>query len=505
MGRNKLLLVYPRLGVSGILVQHMPLSLLYAAVDSIKAGFKIDIVDVRLDPQNWKREISSKISPGDTILTGISVMTGAPIKNALEISRWIKSEYPDIKVVWGGPHATFNGREILSEPSVDFVIAGYGSIPLLQLAKYLRGDTDAAELSTVPGILCRNGNVITGVQPEAKFELTDYRDIPYYLIENNLDRYGQLDAKGRFFSIYSVMGCPYRCSFCSSPAQYKNIKKRYEYLSPNDVADHIEYVQKKYGATYIYFIDDDSFVDLAHVQGIIEEINKRGLKIKLGFRGARINEIKKMSDKYLDMLAQAGTNIMHIGAESGSQRILDLMNKDCTVEDIIEVNNKMARHPEIKTAYNWIVGLPGETLDELRKTQLLIMKLVEDNRSAVIFIPNKYRPLPGTELYELAKKHGYRKPDRLEDWINIEVEGDYRLPWHSQKIINTINMMQITSYFIDDKAFKVETGDTLKFRVIRLIAKIYAPLAKFRLKHGIKNLLFEYKLFKWFSPVLSRI
>jgi radical SAM superfamily enzyme YgiQ (UPF0313 family) len=505
MDRNKILLVYPQLGISGILVQHMPLSLLYAAIDSIKAGFKIEIVDLRLDPKNWKEEISSKISSGETILIGVSVMTGAPIKNALEISRWIKSEYPDIKVVWGGPHATFNGREILAEASVDFAVAGYGSMPLAQLAKHLRGDKDALEFSALPGIIYRDGNVITAIKPESKFELTDYRDIPYYLIENNLDQYGQLDTGGRFFSLYSAMGCPYKCSFCSSPAQYKNIKRKYEYLFPDDVVDHIEYVQKKYGATYIYFIDDDSFVDLSHVERIIEEINKRGLKIKLGFRGARINEIKKMSDSYLDMLAQAGTNIMHIGAESGSQRMLDLMNKDCTVGDIIEVNNKMAHHPEIKTAYNWVVGLPGETLDDLRKTQELIIKLVEDNPSAIIFIPNKYRPLPGTELYELALKYGYRKPDSLKDWINIEVERDYSLPWYTRKIINTINMMQVTSYFIDDKAFKVETGNTFKFKVIRFIAMIYAPFAKFRLKYGIKDLLFEYKLFKWFSPLFSRI
>jgi radical SAM superfamily enzyme YgiQ (UPF0313 family) len=301
------------------------------------------------------------------------------------------------------------------------------------------------------------------------------------------------------------MGCPYKCSFCSSPAQYKNIKIKYVYLSPNDVVDHIEYVQRKYGATYIYFIDDDSFVDLSHVQLIIEEINRRGLKIKLGFRGARINEIMKMNDEYLNMLAKAGTNIMHIGAESGSQRILDLINKDCTVADIVEVNRKMARHPEIKTAYNWIVGLPEEGLDDLRKTQKLMMKLVDDNPSAVIFGPNKYRPLPGTALYELALKHGYRKPNRLADWINIEVEGDYRLPWYTRKLTNTIDMMRITSYFIDDKVFKVETGNTFKFNVIRFIAWLYAPLAKFRLKHGIEKFLFEYKLFKWFSPVLSRI
>jgi radical SAM superfamily enzyme YgiQ (UPF0313 family) len=505
MSRNKILLVYPKLGMSGALVQHIPLSLLYAAIDSIKSGFEIDIVDVRLCPQTWKDEVASKISPTDTLLLGISVMSGTPIKNALEISRWAKSEYPGIRIVWGGPHATFSGKEILAEPSIDFVISGYGSMPLSRLAKLLRGDTDAVLVSDVPGLLYREGSNIIACEPENKFELTDYRDIPYYLIEGNIDRYGQLDSRDRIFSIYSAMGCPYKCAFCSSPTQYKNIKKKYEPLLPREVVDHIEYVQNKYGATYIYFIDDDSFVDLSHVEAIIDEINRRKMKIRLGFRGARINEIKNMSDEYLSKLADAGTNIMHIGAESGSQRMLDLVNKNCTIEDIIEINNKMARHPEIKTAYNWIVGLPGEEMDDLRKTQKLIMKLIKDNPSAIIFIPNKYRPLPGTALFEVALKYGYIKPARLEDWINMEAEGDYRPSWYTRKMVNMVNMMQVTSFFIDDKISKVKTGNTLKFKIIRLVAKLYAPLARFRLKHGISNLLIEYKLFQWSSILLNRI
>lgn len=498
MSRNKILLVYPKLGMAGSLVQHMPLSLLYAAIDSIKAGFEIDIVDVRLNPKNWEKDIASKISPDTTIL-GLSVMTGTPVMNALKISRWVKTEYPNIKVVWGGPHATFNGREILEEPSIDYVIAGYGSIPLSQLSKYLRGDEEIPHSSAISGLIYRDNGKIHVVPPENKFEIVDYRDIPYHLIESNLNLYGQLDSGERIFSIYSVMGCPYKCTFCSSPAQYKNIKKKYEHLSTQEVANHIEYVHKKYGATYIYFIDDDSFVKLSHVEEIIDEINRRGLKVRLGFRGARINEIKKMSDEYLTKLAEAGTNIMHIGAESGSQRMLDLIKKNCTVEDIIEVNQKMARHPEIKTAYNWIVGLPGESLDDLRKTQELIMKLIKDNPSIVIFIPNKYRPLPETELYDLALKYGYSKPTRLEDWIEIEVEGDYRPPWYTEELADMINMMQVTSFFIDDKIFKVKTGDTIKFKILRLLAMLYTPIAKFRFRYGISSMLIEYKIFHWFT------
>lgn len=501
MNKKRILLIYPKMGMPGSLVQHMPLSLLYASIDSIKDGFEIDIVDVRLKPDLWEVDIASKID-NDTVLIGISVMTGAPIRNALDISRWLKTEHPSIPVVWGGPHATFHGEEILAEKSVDYVISGYGSKPLCQLARHIAySDLPPASIN---GLIFRSKDGIISVPPVNRFEYVDYREIPYFLVEKDLHRYGQLDIKEVMFSMYSAMGCPYKCSFCSSPAQYRNIAKKYVTMPATEVVNHIEYVHRKYGATYIYFIDDDSFVKISHVESIIDELKKRDINVKLGFRGARINEIKKMSDEFLSKLASVGTNIMHIGAESGSQKILDLIRKDCTVQDIVEINQKMARHQEIKTAYNWIVGLPGETIDDLKKTQYLMRRLVKDNPSAVIFMPNKFKPLPGTELYEIALRYGYTKPGSLEEWIDMEMESDYRPPWYSKELVNNINMMQITSFFIDDKLFKLELGDTMRFKLLRILAYLYSPIAHIRLRHGLCYALLEYKMFKWYTSTFRK-
>jgi len=497
---KRILLIYPKMGMAGTLVHYMPLSLLYAAVDSIKAGFGIDIVDVRLHPKDWRGYIASKIDK-NTILAGISVMTGAPIRNALQITKWIKENYPHIKIVWGGPHATFNGVEILDESNIDFVIGGYGSQPLSLLARHISNDKSISGLSSINGLIFRSNNTVVEVPRENRFEIIDYKDIPYHLIKEDISFYGQLDNNERIFPLYSVMGCPYTCAFCSSPAQYRNIKNKYEPIPASRVVDHIEYAHHEYKATYIYFIDDDSFAGLAHVEEIIDELKRRRIAVRLGFRGARINEIQKMSDSYLNKLENAGTNILHIGAESGSQKILDLVKKSCTVEDIIEVNNKMAQHPGIIAAYNWIVGFPGETVSDLNMTRELISKLIKDNPSALIFMPNKYRPLPGTELYDRATKFGYTKPKRLEDWIEMEAEGDYRPPWYTKDLTSMINMMQVTSFFIDKKIEKVKMGNTLKFKMLRLFSWFYSPIAKLRFSFGISRMLLEYKLFYWFTSI----
>ena len=499
MNSKRILLVYPKMGMAGsLLVRHIPLSLLFAAVNAIKSGFDVQVVDVRLSPDSWQKDIAALITP-QTLMVGISIMTGPPIKNALEISRWLKTDHPTIPIVWGGPHTTFNALEVLAESTVDYVIAGYGSVPLAHLAKRLRGDDDALPLEDIAGLLYRADGETLAIPCSTAFEIIDYRDIPYHLVESNLLHYGQLDSGERIFPMYSAMGCPYRCAFCSSPAQYRNMTKKYQFLSPEDVAEHVEYVKNKYAATYIYFIDDDSFVNLDHVEAIIDEIRLRGIKLGLGFRGARINEIIRMSDAYLTKLAEAGTNILHIGAESGSQRMLDLMRKDCTVEEIIEINRKLARHPEIKAAYNWLVGIPGETLEDLRKTRLLIMSLIQENPSALIFIPNKYRPLPGTELYDLAVTYGYKQPQKLEEWVDVEAEGDYVPAWYSPEQDREIRMIQICTYFIDKKITKVATGSTFKFRLIRFISVFYTPIARLRVKFGISKFLVEYYFFSFFS------
>lgn len=496
---RRLLLVYPSMGMSGALVRHIPLSLLYAAIDALKAGFAVDIVDVRLNPAGWREDINRRIS-GDTILVGISVMTGTPVRSALEITRWLKAQHPGLPVVWGGPHVTFCGAEVLAEPDIDFAVCSYGSLPLCRLACHLRGDSDALQLQQIPALLFRD--VVTAEvrsNPlDHTFEIPDYRDIPYHLVEAELDRYGQLDAAERIFPLYSSMGCPYHCSFCSSPAQYAGMEKKYLPISAHEVVDHVEYVHSRYSAGYIYFIDDDSFVDLAHVTAIIDEIARRGIHVRLGFRGARVDEILRMDDDFLSKLAAAGTTILHIGAESGSQRMLDLMRKGCTVADIVQVNRRLARHPEITAAYNWVVGVPTETVEDLKKTRDLILLLLQENPAAIIFAPNTYRPLPGTELYELAAGHGYQRPERPDDWINIEVEGDFRLPWLSSEFNRMVEMMRVTSYFIDDKPLKLNTGNTLQFRLLRFATYFYGPVARFRFRYGIATFLLEQRLFAWF-------
>lgn len=502
--RNKVIMVYPRQGFSGAFVKHAPLSLLYASIELVKHGIAVEILDNRLYPASWKSRLRALLTP-DVLAVGISVMTGKPILNAVEIGRLVKSVDPEIAVVWGGPHATFFPEPILEQEwSCDFVVSGYAAQAFYNLVSSLRSHQ---EPSAIKGVTYRKGkDIVHNPRDDTKFEQVNYREIPYDLIKD-YSGYGQLDQKRTIFSMYSALGCPYKCAFCSAPAEYAHVVgKRWVPLDVREVVDHIEYVVERYNADYIYFIDDDSFVDLQHVENIIDEINRRNIKIQLGFRGARINEIKRMTDAFLDKLAGAGTDILHIGVESGSDRVLRLMRKNCTVDDIIACNQKLANHPEIIAAYNFIVGLPTETMDDLKATRDLMFRLVKDNPQCIIFQPNKFRPIPGTELFELARKcWNFDFPKTMDEWGNIEVEGDLSAPWYAQGMKEFCDLLLIASYFIDNKINKVTSGNTVFYRFLRALNAVYGPVARFRLKHGIYQGLVEYSLYKIITRRLRNI
>src|SRR5208283_2747767 len=468
----EIIMVQPKTSLTGSFIRMLPIGLLYASSKVVKKGLPVRILDTRLNPSKWEKDLDCLVKD-NTLVIGTTVTSGISILESIKISRYIKLHYPRIYVVWGGPHPTFSPEDVLQEKSVDFSIRGYGSEPFYELVLKLNNDKDALHLGEIKGLSYRDGNGnIYHNDMLAAFEFINCNDIPYQLI-GSISDYKHIDGNEIVFPIYSVMGCPYKCAFCSSPALYAKFKKKWHPYPVVDVVEHIRMLKDRYGATFIYFIDDDSFVDLQHVENIIDEIKRCDIKMKLGFRGARINEISAMSDEFLVKLVNAGTNTMHVGVESGSDRLLKLMNKNITVDQIVKANRKLSRHPQIKIFYNFIVGFPTESLEETKMTRDLILRLIDDNPSCCIIPLNKPRPLPGTDLYDLALRHGYIAPKTLKEWGKYDVESAaYNPEWLSEKHNKFIRMMFICMYFIDDKIFKLSSGESYKYKLLRILAMI---------------------------------
>jgi anaerobic magnesium-protoporphyrin IX monomethyl ester cyclase len=490
---KKIVLVQPNMGgyLGGVVV-HPPLSLLYASAHLVKADYEVQIIDARVDEQ-WTMTLKNVLSQGNVLMMGCTVMSGSPIIDSLQAS--VISQQCKVPVIWGGAHPTCLAEETIADSRIDYVIKGNGSESFLALAECLVNKVPE-KLSYVPGLYYKKEGKIFNNPINNSFEVMDWHDIPYYLIKD-YSVYHQLDHDDIILPIYSVYGCPYKCSFCISPARYQDIRKKWVTLPAEDVADHIQYLQKEFGATYIYFYDEDSFVNLKHIGGIIEALKKRQIKIKLGFRGARINEIKKMDDEYISNIVDMGTQIMHIGLESGSQRILDIFLKHISPKEILDVNKKLAKNQDIQAFYNWIVGTPTETFEDLQATKNLLLQVVKDNPKAIIPRPNMFVPLPSTPMFDMAVEEGYDPPKTLDEWILLEqAVGDFKHPWMDKRCLSYIRLLDFGSLFMDRKVEKVTSGGTLFFKFARLVTFLYYPIIMFRLKHDLHQFFIEYYVFR---------
>jgi anaerobic magnesium-protoporphyrin IX monomethyl ester cyclase len=504
------LFIYPKLGAWDDTIRDIPLSILYASAASSKYGFRIKLLDLRLTPKDWIEQVRAVLAEGVRVV-GVSVMTGEPIRHALEVSGLVRKYSKDTKILWGGPHPTVLPEQTLSHPDIDFIIRDWGSESTCLLLRHLAGENIRRE--DIRGLGWKeNGTIRWGPVHDA-FEIPDYKSIPYDLIDINPDKYNRLKNNDFIFSLFTAMGCPYRCAYCISPATYKKVKgKRWIALPPEEVLDHIAWIAEKYpGVNRLQVLDDDSFVDLDRIRRLLHNYVKSGYhsRFKLDFRGVRINELDRMTDADLALLDEASVEMMLIGVESGSDRVLsELMCKDITVDQIIRVNRRLAEHPKLQPHYNFFCGTPGETLADLRMTARLLLQLAEDNPFCYLGFGADWKPLPGSAMTERAvRDYGLQLPETLSDWSKIDSYQKLRHPWYTTDFENGIKVLQLAGALLDRK---VEShSNELGFVVgslIRLGAGLYRPILRWRVRNGIFLFPIEHMIRNWFLfSVIPRI
>jgi radical SAM superfamily enzyme YgiQ (UPF0313 family) len=499
------LLIYPKLGSMDSMVMDLPLSIIYAAAHSVKRGYNIKAVDLRTEWDNREEILRNHLEQG-VRLAGVSVMTGAPLYYSREISRFIKTNYPDTKIVWGGPHPTIL-PETITENYIDFLVRGYGSVSLAKLIEQVREDKrDFAEIEGLS--YKRNGDAVHN-QRSPEFEMLHYTELPYHLINVDSPCYARSYMGKKMFPIFTTIGCPYRCSFCVHPTIYKVINGKKWLPHPDEeIVEHIEYIVERFGVDHICFIDDTSFPDLKRMRRIFNLILERGIKISLEFRGARVNEIDRMDDDFLDLMVKAGGQVLMVGVESASDRILKIMQKGIKgKEQILRINQKLARHPELIPHYNFIYGTPGETYEDLVETKEVVLQMLRDNPQAYFGFGSDWKPIPGTKMLEIAETdYGFKSPQTFDDWIEIDssdAKSKIVHPWYTKKHNNLIKLMQIASFVVDDKIIKESSSNNTNFfKILRILSRLYKPVALFRLKYNFHHLLIEYELWRLMVKIM---
>lgn len=487
---RRILLVFPSLGFAAEHVRHLPLSLLYAAAASHEAGYRITILDHRLSPYQWARRLQRELAD-PPLLVGISVMSGYPIHNALAVSRLVKRCSPHTPVVWGGACATTLAPVILREPSIDFVVRGYGSRALRELADTLSClDPD---FSRVTGLAWRDRSGYRENPCHPGFEPVAGDKIPYELLAASLAEYRTLGHTA-VFPLYSSYGCAHNCSFCISPFLYRHFQPRWQSCPVSDVIAHLTLLYQNFGARHFYLYDDDPFAQPAHAQELLTAIHRNFPDITIGFRSLRVDEVLALPGELLKLLASVSRSVLHIGAEHGSDRMLRLMNKGISVADIHAANRRLAGFPELTVGYNLLLGAPGETIADLQLTIPFLRQIARDNPQAFFFYPNTYIPTPGTAMFDAACAAGFAPPADISGWADFDIASSFTLPWWTPESITHIRLLQVFSLFCANMSPILRRYNRLTAAGYGLLRTALLPLLEFRIRHHAYRALLEYRL-----------
>jgi radical SAM superfamily enzyme YgiQ (UPF0313 family) len=304
--------------------------------------------------------------------------------NVIGILEFVGANLPETVVVLGGPDVTHNVEGYLDAGS-HYVVIGEGEQTMLELAVLM--GTPQVEL--IPGIAyrCPDGTV---QKNPPRPQMRSLEDLPMPARQKiNLQQYIDVWQKAHGLSAISVStqrGCPYTCRWCSTAVYGQSYRRR----SPEAVADEIERLQANYQFDLIWFVDDVFTVSHKWLSGFREELEKRKMKIRFEC----ITRADRLHAEVIQDLKACGCFRVWIGAESGSQRIIDAMDRRVDVQQVRAMIRE-AKRAGIETGTFIMLGYPGETEDDIRET---IDHLKEADPD--LFTITIAYPIKGTGLYE---------------------------------------------------------------------------------------------------------
>lgn len=324
------------------------------------------------------------------------------------ITRRLRTYLPDAAMVAGGPHPTARPEWTLERMTqLDYAVRGEADRSLPDLVKMLEGKIPTRE---VPGLVYRTEGGIASNPPDRVEDL----DLLPPLDRSYLDRYYQaglywnLAARGKLDMMISSRGCIYSCRFCFK------VEKGCRFRSPDNLMEEFGELKRR-GVKTVHIQDDAFTADRGRCLEIADRLARAGFGFRLKIR----SRVDAVDEELLEKLKKAGVEQIVYGFESGSDRVLEAMGKGTTVVQNLEAA-RLTKEAGIGCYGEIMVGYPFETPETVEETVAFLRKA----KPIVGFVPVLY-PLPGTEVYEEAKKNGTLQGD----W---DLQGPWpwiKLPW----------------------------------------------------------------------------
>jgi len=429
----------------------LPLGILSVGSALYKNGFEVKLVNIN---EKETDKTVSEILELNPCYVGVSVMTGAQTKHSAEFSKKLKDK-KNIPVLWGGIHPSLLPEQCLKEDYVDFVLIGEGEETILEFTDKLLKKEPFNKISGLG--FKENGNVILNERRALIGDLDKWR-LNFGLID--LEKFiFPLGKYKRVIAYKSSRGCPFQCAFCYN---FEFNKSRWRVWSEAAVLEDINFLKIKYKIDAVKFYDDNFFVDKKRAFSLLKKMN---LPSHLEIRIDAIDETVARELKNLNIFD------MLIGIESGSDRILQMIDKKFTVEKLLQGVKNIAKY-DLHATYSFIVGLPTETKEEFHDTINLMYKIYKIHPKAG-FTLGAYLPYPGSKMFDFSLKSGFKMPSHAEEWGEIDrFRKDFKSPWvNVRKVWIIRECFKILSW--NFKPFKKWFELRIKFGIYFLPVDIY--------------------------------
>lgn len=370
-----------------------PLGTIYAAALMRKNGYTTDLFDTNLrdNPYDIEKEILEKkprflvlYDDGFNYLTKMCLTTMR--EAAFEMIRIGKSQ--NCIVIVNSSDATDHYEKYLFN-GADYIIQGEGEIALSELIEKINKNEPTKTLNSI--VYTENGEVKINSKKEVLKQLDELPLPAWDLVDiSSYRKIWQQGGNEFTLNIATTRGCPYKCNWCAKPI-YGN---RYNSHSPQYIVEHIKYLQKEYQVKKFWMCDDIFGLKPGWVQEFNHELRKQVVSLNYYIQ-SRVDLL--LQEDTIDALAESGLQEVWVGAESGSQSILDAMDKGTSVEQIYKAT-EILKQKDIKVAFFIQFGYLGETKEDIDKTIQMIKKLLPDDLGISVSYP-----LPGTKFYEKVK------------------------------------------------------------------------------------------------------
>lgn len=373
------------------------------------------------------------------LIVGMTVMPGPQLRQAIIDSAEIKRRRPDAVIVWGGYFPALHPEIALSGNLIDYIVRGQGEQSFLDLLSVL---AQGGDLKSVPALSYRLEDGTVQHNPDGR--LIDVNQLPEYDFSHvDVSRYVVRTHLGQRTLCYaSSAGCYGKCTFC---AINKNFQWRWMGERPERILKIARSFKQDFDIDALEFFDAHFFVSEPRTVAIADGMKKLGVR---WWGECRIDTLLGYSDASWRAIRDSGCRMIYFGAESGSDAMLQAMDKHFTTEQVLELTRKCKQHgiiPEL----SFVLGNPPEPRREIEETIRFIYRLKEIYPEVEILI-FLYSPVPqeGTELFELARQAGFCYPRKLEDWtmdrwVDFGTLKRPRTPWLTEGLWRRIRDFEV--------------------------------------------------------------